>query len=92
MRHCGCGATIRDRDSLCQRCLGIYGADATLWPAWLRYLVREEERDLQRAAEQPGEPVPDEPPEPRDDRYPSERGRGAIEAAWRAIRAMRGDE
>jgi len=56
----------------------------------VRYLVREERREVDRARLH-REYALWVDTTPVDDRYPSEMGNGAIAAAWAAIREMRGD-
>lgn len=90
MRRCVCGAPIRASNSLCPSCLDEYGRDPGQWPEWVRYLVREERREVDRARLH-REYALWVDTTPVDDRYPSEMGNGAIAAAWAAIREMRGE-
>lgn len=92
MRQCVCGVRIRSRDNLCPACLAEYGADSARWPDWVAYLVREEQREANRARRHREYALCDEVAAGAiDDRYPSEMGPAAIAAAWAMIREMRGE-
>lgn len=47
-RHCVCGKIITINSSLCNDCLKVHGTDRNQWPEWVRFLVAEEQKELDR--------------------------------------------
>ena len=47
-RYCACGSTIRLRDSVCKDCREKYGNKSSEWPDWMLYLVKQEQREIDR--------------------------------------------
>jgi len=81
VRYCPCGARIAWNRSLCRDCIREYGYDKERWPAWLRFYVADMQREIDY--ERNHDDLAIEP----DERYPSEMGDGALEAAWAEIGA-----
>ena len=44
-KYCPCGAKIRPDRYLCLECYEIYGSDQAAWPAWLRFMVSDIQRE-----------------------------------------------
>jgi len=44
-KRCICGTEIPNGWNLCASCLEKYGTDRTLWEPWLKYLVRDHQRE-----------------------------------------------
>ena len=87
-RRCVCGIAIPWHWSLCAACLERHGADRARWPEWVAYLVADIQRELDDDRRHDHLTLYDGEIE-ADDRYPSERGDGAIDAAWREIASWR---
>lgn len=47
-RHCVCGCVIVGRKPLCVSCFTKYGGDSEKWPAWVRFIVRDEQKEMDR--------------------------------------------
>jgi hypothetical protein len=48
VRRCVCGKPIRLRDPLCKSCRELYGSKAREWPDWVKFLVSDEQREIDR--------------------------------------------
>lgn len=45
-RFCACGKEVIGRRVLCDECRSVYGAKASEWPAWLRFWVNDNAREI----------------------------------------------
>ena len=78
-RLCPCGKRIPLSQSICSACAGKYGSDRDQWPEWLRFCVRDAQREIDRDRRHDELTVFDD--DPVDDRYPSEMP-GNVGVAW----------
>ena len=47
-RHCVCGKQITITSRLCNECLEKYGTDPDKWDCWIKYLVSDEQKEINR--------------------------------------------
>jgi hypothetical protein len=81
-RRCPCGKRIPLHQSVCAACADKYGTDRAAWPEWLRFCVRDTQRELDCDRRHDELTVFDD--DPVDDRYPSELPNN-VRAAWSYI-------
>lgn len=48
IRRCACGSVIRLRDSICKNCRIKYGNDRSEWPEWMKFLVSQEQSEINK--------------------------------------------
>jgi hypothetical protein len=88
-KPCVCGADIPLNRSLCADCLQRYGRRASEWPDWVRWLVRDRQRELDADRYHDELALDDGGAGATSSRYPSEMGDAGIDVAWRWIRSTR---
>jgi len=47
-RHCVCGIVIVSNRPLCGKCFKEYGGDSKKWPEWVSFLVKDEQKEIDR--------------------------------------------
>jgi len=67
----------------------MYGKNPKSWPRWVRFSVKDTQKEINRDRRHDHWTLFDDD---ADDTYPSERGNGAIEAAWDYIEETRPDD
>lgn len=53
VRHCVCGKVITLNSSLCNDCLKEHGSDPEKWAEWVRFLVSDEQKEIDRQRRHP---------------------------------------
>lgn len=81
-RLCPCGKRIPLSQSICSACARLYGTNRAAWPEWLRFYVRDRQRELDGDRRHDELTIFDD--DPVDDRYPSELPND-VGAAWSYI-------
>ncbi len=52
IKSCVCGVRIQVDWTLCPECLKEYGPDKTEWPAWVRFMATDIQRELRAAPQE----------------------------------------